>query len=62
MSERVKPIVDKPIDYAEWWDRPGIVYDDDVDVSGMTPLEGREWEIVDGKVVFTDGKDADAGS
>lgn len=68
MSERPKPprraIVDKPSDYADWWDRPGIIYEKDVDPKDTIELAGRDWKLIDGKVVLLGDdpppKDADA--
>lgn len=57
----MKAIVDKPIDYADWWDRPVPLYSRDVPEGEGTSVEGREFTIVDGIATFTDEKDSENG-
>ena len=45
-----KPIVDKPIDYADWWDRPGLMYEDDpgiVVIHQEDPRPGEQARIIE---------------
>ena len=62
-NKPMKPIVDKPIDYADWWDRPGITYEKDVDPENTIDVRGRDWKFIDGEFVLDDDprfRDADA--
>jgi hypothetical protein len=52
MPDMSKPIIDKPVDYADWWDRPGPAYEGDADFIAAEP---HQYDVVDGRVTLKDG-------